>query len=172
MENKLSMQLENIATQFDKIIVVQENQVLVMLQKALDDELVAAYQYWAASHQTRGNGKIDVDPQFTIHAHEEFEHANMLIERIKQLGGYPKATLSEVVANVDSNASIGAISHDPCELLAVIITAEQDAIALYKEIIDATKNTDPTTHKLAKQILEDEQQHKYDLQILLEDICC
>lgn len=167
--NKISKQLENIATQFS-VIITDENQVVNLLQKAIADELMAAFQYWAASNMTNSNGKIDVDPQFIAHSHEQFEHAEKLTERLKQLGGYPSCTLQDVIAKVDSHAKYGAPSHNACELVKLAIQSQKDAIEFYKQIIQVTKNNDPTTHRIAKQILEDEEQHKYDLQVLLASV--
>jgi hypothetical protein len=33
-----------------------------MLEKALSDEIMAAFQYWTAANMTSSTGKIDVDP--------------------------------------------------------------------------------------------------------------
>lgn len=169
MKNKLANQLENIATQFS-VIIADENQVVKLLNKAIADELMAAFQYWSAANMTVGKGKIDVDPQFIAHAKEQFEHAEMLTERIKQLGGFPSCTLQDVISKVDSHAKFGSPCHLPCDLVKLAIQSEKDAIELYKQIIETTKNNDTTTHKIAKQILEDEEQHKYDLQVLLSSV--
>lgn len=173
MKNRIAEQLENIATQFS-FIVADENQIINILNKAIADEILVAYQYWSASNMSRGKGKIDADEQFKNHAQEQWEHAELLTDRLKQLGGFPPKNMCEVikqVENLGSHSIVGAISHNVCQLLSIAIQAEKDAIKLYQQLIELTKNTDPTTHKIAKQILEDEQQHLYDLVILKEDIC-
>lgn len=164
-------ELTNIATQFNQIIVTENNEIICMLKQALADEICAAYQYWTAQHMTRGSGKVDVDPEFKTHAYEEWQHADQLIKRIKQLGGFPYMDLKEVFSVCKSHAACGSQSHNVCQLLSITIQAQKDAITCYKKIIAATSNVDPTTHKLAKSILEDQEQHLYDLQMLKEDIC-
>lgn len=62
MKNKIAVELENIATEFTEIVVSDTESIINLLKKALDDEILATYQYWAAKHMTRGNGKVDVDP--------------------------------------------------------------------------------------------------------------
>ena len=169
MDSKLATELENIATQFS-VIITDQNQIIKLLDKAIADEIMAAFQYWSASNMTIGKGKIDVDPQFVAHAKEQFEHAEMLTERRKQLGGVPSCTLQKVIEKVDSHAKFGSPTHQPCDLVRLAIQSQKDAIQLYKQIIETTKNNDPTTHRIAKQILEDEEQHKYDLQVLLTSV--
>lgn len=171
MGNKIASELQNIATQFAQIIVTEQEEIVMALKNALDDQIIAAYQYWAAKNMTRGKGKVDADPQFEQHYQEELGHAELLIERIKQLGGFPSPTMADVVKNVKSHALFGAPAHDVQTLLNFTIEAEKEAIETYKKIIDISKNIDPSTHRLAKQILSDEEQHLYDLTVLKEDIC-
>lgn len=145
--------------------------IICLLKKALSDEICSAYQYWASEHNSRGIGKNDVDPQFKQHSYEEWNHVEMLIERIKQLGGFPQENLQKVFKDCQSAAADGVLTHDVCPILDTIILAEKDAIELYKQIIMATKKIDPTTHQIAKKILADEEKHLYDLIILQEDVC-
>lgn len=171
--NKVATELNNIANQFDQIIIVDNNQVVNLLKQALKDQILATYQYWAAMHMSKMTGKIDADEEFEAHYKEEWEHANMLIERIKQLGGFPEINLIDVLKGMENNYSFqGAPTHCVCDLLKLTWNAEQQAIELYKNIVQITRNNDPTTNRIAKQILEDEEQHKYDLEILIEEFCC
>ena len=102
--------------------------IVIKLQKALCDELLASYQYWTCYQSSRGKGKADCDPEFKAHYEEEKDHAEKLMLRINELGGKP-------------------IPHP----------------ANWAEV-------DPTTHRLIKQILSDEEEHLYDLKQLLDDI--
>ena len=134
MKNKLAQQLENIATQFS-VVIADDNQVVALLNKAIADELMASFQYWSAANMTVGNGKIDVDPQFIAHSKEQMEHADMLAQRVKQLGSFPSCTLQDVISKVDSHAKFGSPSHNACELVKLAIQSQKDAIAFYKQII-------------------------------------
>lgn len=170
---KIAKQLNSIADEFNQIIIVDNNQIINLLQMALKDEILATYQYWAAMHMSKMAGKIDADEEFEAHYKEEWEHANMLIERIKQLGGFPDVNLLKVLQGTEKNSSfLGAPTHDVCELLKITWNSEKEAIETYKTIIELTCNCDPTTNRIAKQILEDEEQHKYDIEILMEEFCC
>lgn len=170
-ESKVIQQLDNIATQFNQIVITETEKLISLLKQALSDQICASYQYWSAQNMTRGTGKADADPQFEAHAYEQWEHARMLIQRIKQLGGFPFFNLQDVFSTCTSHAACGAQSHNVCELLQITIQAQKDAIQLYKNIIKCSQGVDPTTHQIAKKILADQQQHLYDLTVLLEDIC-
>ena len=141
-----------------------------MLYSALADEWLAYFQYWAAYNCTRGKGKTDVDPQFQQHAKQELEHADMIISRIKQLGGRSicKVKLLDELCSVPNE---GACTQSPVELLKITIEAEKNAISFYKQLESVSRGADPTTNRMAKQILEDQEEHLYDLTMLLQDIC-
>ena len=66
-----------------------EDEVVKMLVKALADEWLSVYQYWVCKNLARGEGRTDAIEEFDQHEKEEKEHADKLIERIKQLGGKP-----------------------------------------------------------------------------------
>ena len=145
------------------------SQILRMLEKALCDELLAAYQYWTCYQMSRGKGKSDCDPEFEAHYKEETEHAEKLMLRINELGGSPVSDPKQW----EDYAPFGfnpIMSSDVKTMLETTIQAEKKAISYYKEILmSATNETDPTTHKLVKSILEDEEEHLYDLERLLEE---
>ena len=169
MKEKIAKQLESLATQFNELLMCDQNVILKMLYQALADQWLAYYQYWAAYNKTVGKGKTDVDPQFQEHATEELEHADKIIQRIKQLGG---CAFSNVKC-FDKNCSVpnvGAPTNDPIELLKITIKAQQDAISFYKNLQKITRGVDPTTNRMIKQILEDQEKHEYDLKMLLTDI--
>ena len=123
-----------------------------MLYSALADEWLAYFQYWAAYNCTCGKGKTDVDPEFEQHAYEEFDHANKIIQRIKELGGRSICKI-EGLNELCSVPSEGACTDSPVELLTITIEAEENAIKFYKELEAVSRGADPTTNRLAKQIL-------------------
>ena len=164
-DNALLRSMENDALVSEDI----NSQILRMLASALCDELLAAYQYWTCYQMSRGKGKSDCDPEFEAHYKEETDHAEKLMKRINELGGQP---ISDPKQWVDY-APVGFTpipSSDVESMLKITIEAEKNAIAYYKNIlVSATNETDPTTHKLIKSILEDEEEHLYDLERLLEE---
>lgn len=136
-----------------------------LLYTALADELLAAYQYWVCKNLSRGEGKFDADPEFDQHAKEEMEHADKIMDRLKQLGGnpFPDPKDWEKFSNDWDPVNF----RDVKKQLLVTIKAEQTAIDFYRDAIEQVKGNDPTTHKLFRNILADEEEHIYDLKELL-----
>ena len=139
------------------------------LKKALADELLAAYQYWTARHSSRGEGKTDADDEYEQHAKEEMEHAEKIMLRLKELGGSPIMDPANLTKY--SNPWTPIASREVKEQLDTTIQAEKDAIVFYRNGLEAmSKNDDPTTQQLFKQILADEEEHLYDLSELLVEV--
>ena len=177
------MTKEITAGEIDKYIealegIVNENQtktdkneegVVKMLIKALADELLASYQYWVCKNLARGEGRHDAIEEFAQHEKEEKDHADKLMERIKQLGGKPIFNPNEwqVLGNPWTEVNTESV----CEQLSITIKAEEDAIAYYEKMIDYCKGIDEVTMRLCRSILADECEHKYDLEMLKEEHC-
>lgn len=168
--DKIAFEIENIATEFNELLITDQKTILSMLYKALADEWLAYYQYWSSYHSTRGKGKVDVDPEFEAHSKDELEHAEKIVMRIKELGGRPFPRIQDL-DNFCSQKSVGAPVQNPCDLLLITIEAEKHAISFYKELESLTRGVDPTTNKMVKEILSEEEEHLYDLSMLLEDTC-
>ena len=153
-------------------LVGQEEQgenIMDLLMKALADELLASYQYWVCKNLARGNGRTDAIDEFDQHCKEEMEHADKLMERIKQLGGQPIFDPADwaKVGNPWTVVSTTSV----CEQLDITIKAEADAIEYYNRIIGECKGRDEVTMRLCRSIMADECEHKYDLEMLKEEFC-
>ena len=138
------------------------------LYRLIADEWLSYYQYWTAYNMSRGEGKFDVDPEFEEHAEEEKKHADMLMDRLNQLGGVPPQDPAYW-----EKTSHGFQYIDSCKvprILDITIEAEQTAIDAYKELIAATHGVDAVTCKLGVDILKEEEEHLYDLMRLRESI--
>jgi bacterioferritin len=66
--------------------------VLELLNKAFADEWLAHYQYWLGAKIVAGPMKDAVIAELIQHAADEIRHADMVSERIIQLGGTPLTT--------------------------------------------------------------------------------
>ena len=69
-------------------------ELVKLLNKAYCDEWLAYYQYWLGAKLAAGVPKAEVIHELEEHAEEELEHAEMLAERIIQLGGTLCSSLS------------------------------------------------------------------------------
>ena len=140
--------------------------VLKLLNDALATEIVCVLRYRRHHFMARGiNAKSTAD-EFLVHANEEMGHADLLADRIVQLGGAPdfspdslaKRSHAEYVAG---DSLTGMIRED--------LVAERVAIDSYREFIGYLGDNDPTTAELLKGILAVEEEHATELSDLLQD---
>jgi len=152
-----------------EIVGMDVNELLTLLNKAYASEWLAYYQYWLGAKVIKGPMKDAVAAELTLHATEELGHANLLANRILQLGGTPVPepkewyAMSPCVYDAPTDPYVGV-------LLDQNIAGEQCAISVYKSLMDVTKDKDMITYNLALTILEQEVEHEEDLQSLKEDL--
>ncbi len=152
-----------------EIVGVNVDKLVKMMNKAYADEWLAYYQYWVGAKVATGRMRGIVAEELAEHAEEELKHAEMLAERILQLGGTPLITPEALLK--ETNCGYDAPT-DPSTkaLLAQNIKGEQCAIETYKKLFDFVQGKDPITEKIILEILEDEVEHEDDLQMMLEDM--
>ena len=140
-----------------------------LLNKAFADEWLAYYQYWIGAKRIKGPMREAAVAELEEHAGDELKHAGMLAERIMQLEGTPVLKPEEWYKM--TNCGYDAPQDPSVEaILEQNVKSEQCAIDVYKGLIDATREKDPVTQNMAREILEDEVEHKKDLQAILEDL--
>ena len=152
-----------------EIVGMDVNELIKLLNKAFADEWLAYYQYWLGARVVTGPMKEAVIAELTEHATDELKHADMVANRIIQLGGEPILNPKEWYdfTNCGYDAPQDPVVY---EILKQNIKGEQCAITVYKDLLETTLGKDPVTYNMALQILEDEVEHEEDLQSLLEDI--
>lgn len=152
-----------------EIVGMQLSELTTLLNKALSDEWLAYYQYWIGAKVAQGPMRGQVVAELEEHAADELKHAEMLTDRIIQLGGTPvltpedwyKLTNCGYDAPEDPNVKV---------LLEQNIKGEQCAIVVYQKMLEAIKDKDLVTSKIILEILEDEVEHEEDLQAIVEDM--
>lgn len=153
-----------IKEKLDVALLVQQ------LNKALAEEWLAFYQYWVGATVIQGNMRSNVQQEFMEHAQEEYEHAQLIADRIVQLDGtpllHPKQWFEFASCPYDAPDGIFEVTR----LLEQNINAERCAIARYRHIAQITDGKDFTTCDIAKRILADEEEHLQDLQDFVADI--
>jgi len=149
---------------------VANSEVIEMLETALADEWLAAYQYWTCKNLARGAGRADSVEEFDQHFKEELDHADRIMLRLNELGGRP---ISDPAGwREAANPWTPADSTEVCRLLQITTKAEEDAIAFYTECVaKCRRNGDEVTKRLFQQLLADECEHKYDLEMLAGEHC-
>ncbi|HFE53913.1 MAG TPA: ferritin [Bacteroidetes bacterium] len=151
-----------------EIVGMDVQELIKLLNKAFADEWLAYYQYWLGAKVVRGPMKEAVIAELLQHATDELRHADMVANRIIQLGGTP--VLEPRKWYDVTNCGYDAPEDPFVELvLKQNIKGEQCAIGVYQDILKTTMTADPVTYNLVLQILQDEVEHEEDLQSLLED---
>ena len=151
------------------IVGLDVDNLIVVLNKALADEWLAYYQYWVGAKVAKGPMRGTVATELLEHATEELGHAELLANRILQLGGTPLLKPADWYEM--TNCGYEAPDDPYVEmLLEQNIKGEQCAIKAYHEMVELTKDADPVTYEMALAIMADEIEHEEDLQALAEDI--
>jgi bacterioferritin len=139
---------------------------LRLLNEALATELVCVLRYRRHHFMARGLGATRSAEEFLLHADEELAHADLIAERIVQLGGEPDfapGTLRE-----RSRADY-VPARTILEMLRETLAAARIAIDSYRDLIESLGESDRTTRRMLEGILGVEQAHADELLELLED---
>jgi bacterioferritin len=151
-----------------EIVGLDVDEMIQLLNKAFADEWLAYYQYWLGAKVIKGPMKEAVIAELIQHAGDELRHADMVANRIVQLGGSPLAKPEDWY----KFSNCGYESPDDPFVRAILnqnVKGEQCAIGVYKQLVEMTANKDYVTYNLVLQILQDEVMHEEELQALLED---
>lgn len=142
--------------------------IIELLNKAYADEWLAYYQYWIGAKVAVGPMKESIIAELDEHADDELRHADMIAERILQLGGTPLLTPKDWYDKTTCGYEAPE-DHRVKRIVEQAVDGEQCAIEVYDKLMKETKDVDPVTYNLALEILGDEVEHEEDLQALLED---
>ena len=145
------------------------NDIITGLNKAYADEWLAYYQYFIEGKVVKGIMKDAAIAELQQHAADELRHANMVADRILQLGGTPLLNPKDWFTHTNCGYE-EPNNFDVVNILDDAIKGEQCAISIYSELAEMTKDKDIVTYDIVSQILADEVEHEEDLQALYDDI--
>jgi bacterioferritin len=132
-----------------KPVVKVSNKLKEMLNNAIAREIQVSIQYMWQHVQVVGVKGIAVQDKFQEVAITEMKHAEKIAERLWYLEGVPTTKPASI-----------KVGESMKEFLELDIKAEEEAIEMYRGIIEmATKEGDVTTAFMFKEILEDEEEH-------------
>jgi bacterioferritin len=141
------------------------DRVLEVLNQSLATELVCVLRYRQHHYAATGLNATPVAAEFLEHANEEQQHADLLAERIMQLGGVPDLNPQTLTARAHSQY---VTARELRTMIEENLVAERIAIAAYTEIITWLGDGDPTTRRVFEEILATEEEHADDMLSLLE----
>ena len=148
---------------------IEVDEVIKLLNKAYADEWLAYYQYYIEEKVVTGIMSKSAVVELAEHAADELRHADMIANRIIQLGGTPLLNPKEWFTHTNCGYEEPK-DFDVVAILEDAIKGEQCAIKTYSEIVDLTRDKDIVTYDIVSQILADEVEHEEDLQALKDDI--
>ncbi|MGN6087145.1 ferritin-like domain-containing protein [Trinickia sp.] len=138
--------------------------VLKLLNDALATEIVCTLRYRRHYFMAKGIHSKSIADEFLVHSNEEQGHADMLAERIVQLGGEPNFSPDGLLSRshaeyVEGTSLVDMIKED--------LIAERIAIDSYREIVSFLGDKDPTSRRIMETILAVEEEHADDMADLL-----
>ena len=134
--------------------------LLELLNKGVAREIQVSVQYMWQHVQWSGIPHYAIKDELKKVAIEEMKHAEEIAERLFYLGGIPTTKPDPVF-----------VGETLKEMLTRDLKDEEGAIKLYREIIQmAQKEDDPTTARLFRKILADEEEHHDFFQGVLEGL--
>ena len=143
---------------------LDREQAIGILNEALATEIVCVLRYQFHYFMATGIHSAAVAEEFRQHATEEQEHANMIAERIKQLGGKPEMNPALVAQTSHTQYVEGTSLAD---MIREDLVAERIAIDTYREIVKYFGDKDPTSRTMMEEILAKEEEHADELADLL-----
>lgn len=131
--------------------------LLEMLNDAIAREMQVSIQYMWQHVMGKGLESGPVRDTFKEIAITEMEHAEEIAERLSFLGGTPTTKPDPIT-----------VGESLTEMLELDVKAEEEAIELYRQIIElAESEKDYTTRNLFEDILADEEEHLDEFNNLL-----
>lgn len=139
--------------------------IVKLLNDALATELVCVLRYKRHYFTAEGMTSPAIKEELLEHAHEESDHADMLAERIVQLGGEPDFSPDSLTSR--SHAEYDE-SKDLKAMLRADLVAERIAVESYRQMIRLIGDKDPTTRRMLEEILAQEEEHADEIKDWLQ----
>ncbi|MDW7669577.1 MAG: ferritin-like domain-containing protein [Bacillota bacterium] len=148
---------------------IDVDKLIEMLNEALAEEWLAYYQYWIGARVIEGPTRDEVEQELLLHATEELNHAELLADRIDQLGGTPLLSPADWTKHAKCDY---LVPEDPYieAVLKQNLEGERCAIERYQGLADFTQGKDHSTYQMVTNILNDELEHEHDIEDFLNDI--
>lgn len=141
--------------------------VLKLLNDALATEMVCVLRYRRHYFMAKGIESKSIADEFLAHSNEELTHADLIAERIIQLGGEPDFSPHNMI----NRSHAEYIAADTLEnMITENLVAERIAIDSYREMINYLGGQDPTTRRMLESILAAEEKHAEEMADLLSGL--
>ncbi|HEY9721896.1 MAG TPA: ferritin-like domain-containing protein [Oscillatoriaceae cyanobacterium] len=143
------------------------DQVIERLNTLRAGELVAELQYRHHAYMAISLAMPGVTAEFLEHAAVEAKHADMLAQRIQQLGGDPVFDPNEIAKLAEKMKLQWGDPQTLEEMIVFDYKVEREQIRDYTTLIRTIAFHDPTTRGILEKILADTEDHASELRDLL-----
>ncbi len=138
--------------------------VIKLLNDALATELVCVLRYRRHHFMALAINSQNAAREFMAHANAELRHADLLAERIVQLGGAPDfAPAALTQRNLDEHTDASSVP----SMIRQALVAGGLAIDSYRGMVKFLGEGDPTTRRMLEGILAVEEDHADEMAELL-----
>ncbi len=139
-------------------------QAIDLLQTALATEIVCVLRYKMHFIAAVGIDSESVKGEFEEHAADEYQHLQLIAERINQLGGTPNLDPEGLATR---SATEYGHAQNLVDMIKENLIAERIAVEHYRDLIRYFGDNDPTTRVMLEGILAQEEDHANDMHDLL-----
>lgn len=146
---------------------LDRDRVIGILNEALATEIVCTLRYRYHYFAAKGIHSAAIMEEFLQHSNEEQQHADMIAERIAQLGGKPEMNPAVLTSASHSEYKEGETLID---MIREDLIAERIAIESYREITQFLGDKDPTSRRLMEEVLAKEEEHANEFADLLVEL--
>jgi bacterioferritin len=137
---------------------MNNGKIVGLLAKAYSAELETVANYLANSIWLDGLRAEEIKESLAADVTEELGHAQKIAHRLKQLGAAIPGSLS--LERNQKELQPPADSTDIMSVVKGVLAAENDAVALYNQLIKECDGKDYVTQDLAITLLADEEEHR------------
>lgn len=151
-----------------EIVGESVEEIIRALNQAVGAEGNDAYRYRLLSLMAEGINAREVAEVFTQMAVDEWNHQQLFVTRILELGGRPLESPADWASN--SYTGYMAPPKDSTDLRKMIedsLVGERDAIRFYAAMVKKTADVDPVTRRIFEDALADEVRDEENLENLL-----
>lgn len=138
-------------------------QLIVELNRLRATEIASYLQYKQHAYMAVSLLAPGLKGDFEVHANLELEHADVLAQRIQQLGGVPVFSPREIAAQAAQEGVRPEQGSTLTDMVTENLFLERRQVMAYTALIRQLGDTDPTTRSLLVDILAVTEQHASEL---------
>jgi len=137
---------------------MDKDKVLETLNGILELELAGIVRYTHYSFMIFGHARIPIIAWMRTEASEAMTHAHLAGELITTFGGHPSLKIGKLLETH---------KHEIDEILREAIEHEANGVALYRQLLDLTRDQDIRLEEYAREMIRTEEDHISEIEKML-----